>query len=85
MSSRKSSGANRRKREPRAVTSGCPFCMGKIEPDYKDPETLAKYITDRAKIVGSKYSGVCSKHQRRLSREIKRARHLGLLPFTPKL
>lgn len=61
----------------------CFFCERKILPDYKDYKTLRNFLTDRAKIVGKERSGVCSKHQRYLTREIKRARHLALLPFTP--
>lgn len=63
----------------------CPFCKDKKEPDYKDFETLKKFLTDRAKIMGSKRTSVCSKHQRKLTVAIKRARHLGLLPYTPEL
>jgi small subunit ribosomal protein S18 len=63
----------------------CFFCEEKLTPDYKDHEKLAGFVTDRAKIVGRKRTGVCSKHQRRLTMEVKRARHLGLLPFTDRL
>ena len=63
----------------------CPFCESKTTPDYKDYKELSKYVSDRAKILGSMYTGVCSRHQRRLSIAIKRARHLGLLPFAPKV
>jgi small subunit ribosomal protein S18 len=49
--------------------------------DYKDVKMLSRYITERGKIVPSRISGVSQKDQRTLSREIKRARHLGLLPF----
>lgn len=62
----------------------CPFCETKTEPDYKDYKELSKYVSDRAKIIARIYSGVCSKHQRKLSQSIKRARHLGLLPFAPR-
>lgn len=60
----------------------CLFCESKKEPIYTDSVTLRKFISGRARIVGKLRSGVCSKHQRRLTREIKRARHLSLLPFT---
>ena len=69
----------------RKKITACPFCKRKEEPDYKDSKTLEEYLTDRAKIVGRDRSGLCSKHQRRLSVAIKRARHLGLLPFAPSL
>jgi len=59
----------------------CPFCVNKSEPVYKDSEILSKFITERGKIMPRAYSGVCAKHQRHLSLEIKRARHLGLLPY----
>lgn len=67
-----------------AKLPNCPFCEGKTIPDYKDYEKISKYVSDRAKIVGRAYTGVCSKHQRKLSLSIKRARHLGLLPFAPE-
>lgn len=63
----------------------CVFCEEKTTPDYKDYKKLSKFVSDRAKIIGSAYTGVCSKHQRKLSLSIKRARHLGLLPFAPDL
>lgn len=59
----------------------CPFCKGKNSPDYKNPEVLKNYLSERGKIVGKDRSGLCSKHQRKLAVEIKRARSLGLLPF----
>jgi small subunit ribosomal protein S18 len=63
----------------------CQFCKNKETPDYKKYEILRKYVSERARIYGTKKTGVCSKHQRMLTREIKRARHLGLLPFTPQI
>jgi small subunit ribosomal protein S18 len=63
----------------------CYFCDQKKTPDYKDSKTLSRFVSDRAKIIGSVYSGVCSKHQRHLTKAIKRARHLGLLPTTASL
>ncbi|OGM78018.1 30S ribosomal protein S18 [Candidatus Woesebacteria bacterium RIFOXYB1_FULL_47_31] len=66
----------------RPVSVNCPFCRGKVNPDYKNPSELAKYMTDRAKIIPKSRSGLCAKHQRRLSVAIKRARHLAFLPFT---
>jgi small subunit ribosomal protein S18 len=74
-----------RRRFKRADVGDCPFCESKIDPDYKDYNKLEKYLTDRGRIIGGIRSGVCSKHQRRLTLAIKRARHLGLLPYTPSL
>jgi len=67
------------------LNSVCPFCKGKTNPDYKDYETLAKYINDRAKLMTRERSGICAKHQRRMATQVKRARHLALLPFVPSL
>jgi len=67
------------------VRRNCPFCKNNTDPDYKDVETLKKYVSERAKILGKLRTGVCAKHQRKISREVKRARALGLLPFTLKL
>jgi small subunit ribosomal protein S18 len=63
----------------------CPFCQERKTPDYKDSTTLRRLITDRGRIVDRGRSGVCAKHQRKLAREIKRARYLALLPFMSKI
>jgi small subunit ribosomal protein S18 len=59
----------------------CEFCQTKKEPDYKDVETLKKYISPRGKILPSRQTGVCAKHQRKLAVAIKKARQLALLPY----
>ena len=61
--------------------ANCPFCLSGESPDYKKVEDLGAYLTDRGKIISRGRAGTCAKHQRRLAREIKRARHLALLPF----
>lgn len=63
----------------------CPFCSRGVEPDYKNYKDLLEFISDRARILAKAKTGVCSKHQRKLAQEIKRARHLGLLPFVPRV
>lgn len=61
----------------------CYFCISNLkEIDYKDIQTLRRFISSYAKIVPRKRSGVCSKHQRKLAKAIKRARIMALLPFT---
>lgn len=52
---------------------------------YKNYDYLSKFITDRGKIMGKDKTGLSSTDQRRLTTEIKRARHLGLLPFVSGL
>ncbi|MEK7504458.1 MAG: 30S ribosomal protein S18 [Patescibacteria group bacterium] len=59
----------------------CQLCKDKREPYFKEVALLSGYITERGKIVPKERSGVCSTHQRQLTLEIKRARHLSLLPF----
>lgn len=54
---------------------------GSKEISYKNYEFLAKFLSDRAKIYDRKQTGFTAKMQRKLAQEIKRARHLGLLPF----
>ena len=59
----------------------CHFCMNKISNiDYKDTNTLRRYISDQNRIESSRKTGVCPKHQRGLSSAIKRARILSLVP-----
>lgn len=67
------------------VPKNCPYCKVDQDPDYKDYENLAKFLTDRAKILGKDRTGICAKHQKRLAIAIKRARHLALLPYTPSI
>ena len=74
-----------RRKKIRRNTGPCPFCMSGSTPSYKNHEDLQRYLTDRAKIVGRDRSGVCTKHQRRLTVAIKRSRHLGLLPYSPRV
>jgi small subunit ribosomal protein S18 len=59
----------------------CYFCEKKVEPTYTDSQILRKFMNDRARIVASLRTGACSKHQRAITKEIKHARHLALLPF----
>jgi small subunit ribosomal protein S18 len=49
--------------------------------DFKDERTLARFMTERGKILPSRLSGTCARHQRQLSTAIKRARQLALLPY----
>ncbi len=60
----------------------CTFCTEKVDViDYKRPDLLRRFLTDRGKIKPSRRTGTCAKHQRRLAVAIKRARHLALLPY----
>lgn len=59
----------------------CAFCKNNIEIDYKDVDFLSRYLSSKGKIVSRRLSGNCAKHQRKLTKEIKRARFLNLLPY----
>lgn len=64
----------------------CPFTASGIkEIDYKDIETLMKFITERGKILPRRITGVSAFHQKRLAAAIKRARHMALLPFVAEV
>jgi small subunit ribosomal protein S18 len=63
----------------------CFFCQRNIkEIDFKETQLLNKFISSSGKIRGKKKTGVCSSHQRKLTRSINRARHLGLLSSISK-
>jgi len=60
----------------------CKFCMDKIEGiDYLDYQKFQKFLTERGKIIPSRITGSCAKHQRQLARAIRKARVAALLPF----
>ena len=60
----------------------CPFTAAGVRHiDYKDIETLERFITERGKILPRRISGVSSHYQRQLVTAIKRARYMALLPF----
>jgi len=61
----------------------CRFCADKNLPlDYKRPDILDNFVTERGKIIARRITGTCAKHQRRLTREIKRSRQMALLYYT---
>jgi small subunit ribosomal protein S18 len=69
-------------RVPRFKKKICKFCYVKdLTIDYKKPDVLERFLTDRGKILPRRITGTCSKHQRVLAREVKRARMIALLPF----
>jgi small subunit ribosomal protein S18 len=64
----------------------CPFtAAGVREIDYKDIDTLIKFITERGKILPRRITGVSAYHQKKLTVAIKRARHVALLPFVAEV
>ncbi len=60
----------------------CYFCTNNIKViDYKDTESLKRFLDPFAKIVSRKQTGVCAKHQRKLAQAVKHSRFMALIPF----
>ena len=60
----------------------CVFCADKSKViDYKDVNTLKRYVTEKGKIVSRRQTGTCAMHQRELTTAIKRARNMAILTF----
>ncbi len=59
----------------------CFFCEYNVEPSYKQVENLVKFLSPRKKILGRDKTSLCAKHQRRLTKEVKYARYLALVPY----
>ena len=77
MAQQRRGGGQRRRKKV------CYFCADHVDYiDYKDVELLKRYISEKGKILPRRVTGTCAKHQRTLTVAIKRARIMGLLPFT---
>ena len=60
----------------------CRLCKDKAKSlDYKDVDLLSKFVSDRGRIISSRITGSCAKHQRMIANAVKRARIASLLPF----
>ncbi len=61
----------------------CAFCADKVDKiDYKDVNLLRRFVSDTGQIDSRRRTGTCARHQRRVTKAIKRARYLALLPYT---
>jgi small subunit ribosomal protein S18 len=61
----------------------CRFCVDRaVDVDYKNTTILRNFVTERGKMISARSTGNCAKHQRMLTRAIKRARNLALLPYS---
>lgn len=75
----------RRRRSGFSAKKHCRFCANDTNAamlDYKNASLLRSFVTERGKILGSRISGNCAKHQRLLSNHVKNARLMALLPYT---
>ena len=61
--------------------NNCFFCKYQSDPTFKQVENIEKFLSPRKKILGRDKSGLCAKHQRALTKEIKYARFLALIPY----
>jgi len=77
--------ATQQKKRIRRSKEPCYFCINEMEPDYKDVEKMQKYVSKKGRIISRWQTGLCQKHQKRLAAQIKRDRHLGLLPFVMRV
>lgn len=76
---------NKRRKDDADIKRVCYFCAHGIRDiDYKNTEVLQKFTSNYMKILPKKRMGSCSKHQRKLSQAVKRARHMALIPFTTR-
>ncbi|HZQ29596.1 MAG TPA: 30S ribosomal protein S18 [Patescibacteria group bacterium] len=74
-------GKKPRRRIQRVTQRKCYFCESKKEPSFFDPTELSRFLSERGKIVPRSRSGLCTKHQKKITMAVKHARHLALLPF----
>ena len=85
---RSRSGGNRRpgRRQYFRRRKVCKFCVEKIDfIDYKDLRLIGPFVAERGKILPRRLTGTCAPHQRALTRAIKQARNIALLPFAAEV
>jgi small subunit ribosomal protein S18 len=71
-------------RKIRRRSKRCLICASNTVVDYKDAAFLKRYISERGKILGRIRTDICAKHQRQVTKSIKRARYVALLPYVVK-
>ena len=70
-------------RDRRRKRKVCSFCVDKGEYiDYKDVGRLRRFISERGKLLPRRITGNCARHQRQVTRAVKRARNIALMPYT---
>ncbi len=64
----------------------CRFKKNKIKYiDYKDPDFLMRFLNEQGKILPRRITGTSTKYQKKVAQAVKRARHIGLLPYVADL
>ncbi len=70
-------------RQRRIKKKVCAYCADKsLVIDFKDTDKMKKFVSEKGKILPRRVTGLCAKHQREVTVAVKRARHIGLLPYT---
>lgn len=73
----------RRQRRRYSRPKYCQFCAdSSVDMDYKNIDLLKRFVNESGKIRPRRQTGTCARHQRALAKEIKKARHIALLPFS---
>jgi small subunit ribosomal protein S18 len=79
---RSEDGGGRPRRWGPPRRKACRFCIDRVvDVDYKNTTLLRNFVTERGKMISARSTGNCAKHHRMLTRAIKRARNLALLPY----
>ena len=88
MAKRKSTSTSTSTRRPKGQSfspgrrKSCNFCRAKVdEIDYKDFQSLRRFLSDKGKIRSRRITGACRRHQSQLAEAVKRARELAFLPY----
>lgn len=73
-------------RKPKVIgfKKSCIFCKKDFDINYKNLELLSRYISSKGKALSRRITGNCAKHQRKITKEMKQARYLSLLPYVAK-
>ena len=75
---------DKKKEKVTSFQKSCIFCKKELDIDYKNIELISRYVSGKGKILSRRISGNCAKHQRKLTQEIKRARHLSLVSYVAR-
>ena len=74
-------GSDQKRRFIRRRKKVCVFCGKDNQINYKDANKLKRYVSERGKILPRRITGNCAKHQREITKAIKRARHIAIMPY----
>ena len=79
------SRSNKRLKPTYSKALKCAFCQKNMTTDFKESDILVRYITDRGKVFSRGRTGFCAVHQRKMAREVKKARYMGFIPYITRV